>query len=181
MNLIFLYGPPAVGKLTVARELSEITGYKVFHNHLILNAIRVLFPFGDLHLDPIRKRLGRKFRREIFEEAAKANVDVITTFGMAGAKYFDFFEDTISAVESNGGKVLLVQLKTTKEELLKRVESESRKNHEKIHTKEDMKIMFQKHPDMLETFPNRVHITLDTTNVSPKEAADKIIEYYKLK
>jgi tRNA uridine 5-carbamoylmethylation protein Kti12 len=32
MKLIFLYGPPAVGKLTVAQELVTLTGYKLFHN-----------------------------------------------------------------------------------------------------------------------------------------------------
>lgn len=29
MKLLFLYGPPAVGKLTVANEISKLTGFKV--------------------------------------------------------------------------------------------------------------------------------------------------------
>jgi tRNA uridine 5-carbamoylmethylation protein Kti12 len=29
MRLVFLYGPPAVGKLTVAKELSTLTGFVV--------------------------------------------------------------------------------------------------------------------------------------------------------
>ena len=32
MNLIFIYGPPAAGKLTVAKALSEINGYKLFRS-----------------------------------------------------------------------------------------------------------------------------------------------------
>ncbi len=181
MKLIFLYGPPAVGKLTVAEELSNLTGYKVFHNHLILNAIRTLFPYGDPQLDPIRKRLGRKFRLEIFEEAAKSNINVITTFGMAGSNYFDFYEDTISTVEKSGGKVLFVKLYTTKEELLNRVGSQSRKQLEKLNTKDDLEKMFQKHPDMFETFPNKEHLSIDTSNIEPNQAAKLIIEYYDLK
>lgn len=31
MKLIFLYGPVAAGKLTVARELAGITGFPLFH------------------------------------------------------------------------------------------------------------------------------------------------------
>ncbi len=34
MQLVFLYGPPGVGKLTVGNALSALTGYKLFHNHL---------------------------------------------------------------------------------------------------------------------------------------------------
>lgn len=47
MLVAFLYGPPAVGKLTVATELGALTGLPVFHNHLAVDAARCLFPFGS--------------------------------------------------------------------------------------------------------------------------------------
>ena len=37
MQFVVLYGRPAVGKLTVARELSALTGYAVFDNHLVVD------------------------------------------------------------------------------------------------------------------------------------------------
>ena len=43
MNLIFIYGPPAAGKLTVATEIAALTGYKVFHNHLSIDCIEPIF------------------------------------------------------------------------------------------------------------------------------------------
>lgn len=45
MNLIFIYGPPASGKYTVSQMLSELTGYKLFHNHLTYDTAYALF--GD--------------------------------------------------------------------------------------------------------------------------------------
>jgi tRNA A37 N6-isopentenylltransferase MiaA len=33
MELLFIYGPAAVGKLTIGRELAKLTGYRLFHNH----------------------------------------------------------------------------------------------------------------------------------------------------
>ena len=47
MNLVFIYGPPGVGKFTVATELAELTGYKLFHNHQSIDAVRAVFTFGD--------------------------------------------------------------------------------------------------------------------------------------
>jgi broad-specificity NMP kinase len=34
MKLVFLYGRPGVGKLTIARRLCERSGLRLFHNHL---------------------------------------------------------------------------------------------------------------------------------------------------
>ena len=39
MKLIFIYGAPAAGKLTVANEIARQTGFKVFHNHLSIDCI----------------------------------------------------------------------------------------------------------------------------------------------
>jgi hypothetical protein len=50
-TLTYLYGPPAVGKLTVATPLAEVTGHRLFHNHLSVNAVRPIF---ELALDTIR-------------------------------------------------------------------------------------------------------------------------------
>ena len=47
MKLIFLYGLPATGKLTVAHELAAITGFKVFHNHLVVDVLLTVFDFGS--------------------------------------------------------------------------------------------------------------------------------------
>jgi len=37
-TLVFIVGPPAVGKMTVGRELSSLTGFPFFHNHLTIEA-----------------------------------------------------------------------------------------------------------------------------------------------
>jgi hypothetical protein len=47
MKLIFLYGLPATGKLAVAVELAAMTGYKLFHNHLVVDLLLSVFEFGS--------------------------------------------------------------------------------------------------------------------------------------
>jgi hypothetical protein len=39
MKLTFIYGLPATGKLTIAVELAAMTGYKLFHNHLVVDLL----------------------------------------------------------------------------------------------------------------------------------------------
>ena len=67
MKLVFLYGPPGVGKLTVGKELSAMTGYPLFHNHLVFDLVAALFePFtpsfirvcDDLRIKTLDKYIG---------------------------------------------------------------------------------------------------------------------------
>ena len=89
VNLVFLYGAPGVGKLTVARELVGLTGYKLFHNHLTVDLVTSLFPFGSEQAG----RLTTKFRLEMLQEAAQANLPgVVFTFVYARGTDDDFVQ-----------------------------------------------------------------------------------------
>ena len=57
MELIVLHGPPAVSKLTVAREASALTGFPLFHNHLVVDTVTAVFPFGTLEFRELRDQL----------------------------------------------------------------------------------------------------------------------------
>ena len=79
MTFVLLYGPPAVGKLTVATKLAELTGFKVFHNHLSIDLAETFFERGT----PSFGRVVHELRQLIFEEAAKSGVDLIATYAYA--------------------------------------------------------------------------------------------------
>src|SRR5947209_8005420 len=77
MKLIFLYGPPAAGKLTVANALSALTGFKVFHNHVSFDLAAGFFEIGTRGFG----RLVDGVRMLLFEVAASEGVDgLIFTF-----------------------------------------------------------------------------------------------------
>jgi dephospho-CoA kinase len=75
MNLVYIYGPPATGKLTVANALAAQTGYKVFHNHLSIDCIRPVFDFGTESF----WRLVHQIRLMTIEESARSGTDLIYT------------------------------------------------------------------------------------------------------
>jgi hypothetical protein len=76
MRLVFLYGPPAVGKLTVGRELAALTGFKLFHNHLGVNAVQAVFPRGTESWN----RLVGQLWIAVLVEAARVGVDLVMTW-----------------------------------------------------------------------------------------------------
>src|ERR1700751_3457927 len=67
MRLVFIYGMPATGKLTVARELSRITGYPVFHNHLVVDLLLSIFQFGSQPFVALREEIWLS----VFRKAAE--------------------------------------------------------------------------------------------------------------
>src|SRR6188508_1133674 len=59
MTLVIIFGPPAVGKMTVGLALERLTGFRLFHNHMTVDPVIRLFPFES----PAYRRLVQEFRR----------------------------------------------------------------------------------------------------------------------
>src|SRR4029077_13456829 len=77
MNFIVIFGPPAVGKMTVGQELARLTGYKLFHNHVTIDLVTDYFEFCT----PPFSRLVREFRTRVVQEAAASDLPgLIFTF-----------------------------------------------------------------------------------------------------
>ncbi|MBT3691024.1 AAA family ATPase [Candidatus Woesearchaeota archaeon] len=174
MKLIYIYGVPAVGKLTVAEQLAKITGFKLFHNHLTADYVSSLFP--------LRNDMSNKLKCEIaykmFEAAAKNKVDLIFTMAHE-EKYNDFLKNIIKIIGKFDGEVLFVRLCCKKEKLYDRVVSDSRKPFFKAKTIEEMDKIVKK-LDKFETIPFGESLVIDNTGVSAKKCAQKIKEHYGL-
>jgi hypothetical protein len=129
MRLIFLYGLPGVGKLTVARELAKLTGFKVFHNHLTVDLVGSVFDFGSEPFVELREMVWL----EVFKRSVAANLNgLIFTFAFDGTVRGDFVEKTRDVVESAGGEILFVELCCSTEELERRIENPSRQKFGKL-------------------------------------------------
>lgn len=106
MKLIFLYGPPAAGKLTVARALAALTGFPVFHNHLVVDAVAAVFPFGS----DAFVRLRERFWIDTFGEAAAAGRSLIFTFAPEPTVAADFPDRVRAVVAAAGGTTHFIRL-----------------------------------------------------------------------
>jgi hypothetical protein len=176
VRLVYLYGPPAVGKLTVARELAALTGFKLLHNHLTVNLVHALFPFGSESF----MRLLRQFRPEMVAEAARVGIDLIVTGVYLGTEeQSDSIEQRLAPVYESGGSALFVQLVCDRDVWLARVPNESRRIEGKLLDTGRAVRLFNG-VDPFSTMPVGPHLTLDTTHLPPAEAAARIAAHYSL-
>ena len=44
-KFVTIIGPQAVGKMTVGQELSKMIGYKLLHNHMTIEMVRLIFDY----------------------------------------------------------------------------------------------------------------------------------------
>ena len=109
MHLIVITGPIAVGKMTVGRELSQRTGYPLFHNHMTVEPLVGIFPFGSESYG----RLTTAIRSMIIAEAVRADRP-----GLIMTIVVDFDDpadpqrlaDRVAPVTAAGGTVDYVEL-----------------------------------------------------------------------
>ena len=172
MNLIFIHGAPAVGKLTVARHLAELTGFRLFHNHLTVDLVSAVFDFGTQPFILLREQIWLS----VFREAAQQNVSLLFTFSPEATVRERFIQDATETVEAAGGKVIFVELRCSSDELERRLGSPSRSQFGKLRSLEQFQQLKQAGAFEFAKLPDS-GISIDTTNRNPKETATLIQEY----
>ena len=109
MKLVMIFGPQAVGKMTVGQELSKITGLKLFHNHMTIDLVSNFFDYSTEQ----GRDLVTLYRWEMFKAVAKSDLKgLIFTYTWCfeledewtyTKKICDLFKD-------NGAEVYFVEL-----------------------------------------------------------------------
>ena len=174
MKMIFLHGRAAVGKLTVAKALSAQTGFALFHNHLIVDSLLAVFPFGS----DAFVRLRHEFWLKTFAEAARQGRSLIFTFAPERSVPESFVPETVRTIVENGGMVHFVSLACSPEEQARRIENPDRKQFKKLASRETLRQIDTEAKGFGVIPPS--DLALDTTNMPPAEAAQRIVERFGL-
>lgn len=170
MQLVFLYGPPAAGKLTVAKELAAATGFALFHNHLVVDTVHAVFPFGS----PSFVRLREQFWLDVIGAAAAEDRSLIFTFQPEASVTPGFPRRVIDLVAGAGGHTFLVHLKLSADEQIARIANTDRAAFGKLR---DIDLLRTLQPQFAacEAAMPRPHITIDTATTAPAAAATRIL------
>jgi len=129
LKLIFIYGLPATGKLTVAQELARITGLRLFHNHLAVDLLLPVFEFGSPSFVEMREQIWLS----VFEHACHSRLPgLIFTFNPEATVRQSFIDDTLRTIGAGGGEVIFVELTCPIAEMKQRMDSASRLRFRKL-------------------------------------------------
>lgn len=174
-SLIFLYGLPGVGKLTVAKELSKKTKFPIYHNHLTSDLVYSVFERGELG-----SLLKQKIRNIVINEWAKnENTSLITTLIYKKGDNEEYFEEMSNSAKKYGVDIYYFHLICSLESLKQRIISPDRELYGKIVDWRDAEKKM-KGCNMTEDLPYANNYSIDTTNLSPQETAMEIIKVLEL-
>lgn len=172
-QIIFLFGRPGTGKLTIAEYLTAETGYSLLHNHSVVDLATSLFPFGTPAFVSLRERLWHL----TIDAALKARMGgIIMTFAPEETVTEEFIPSLQKRVSAGGGTLHFIQLKCSNEELERRLGSESRERFGKLrdvyqYRKLDEAGAFER-PKM-----PTPELVVDTTHRGPLESARVITKH----
>lgn len=186
MKLVIIFGPHAVGKMTVGQELGKLTGLKLFHNHMTIDVVSNLFE----NMPHERARLTNLFRKEIFEAYSKSDeYGMIFTYMWAfdvqeDWNYVNYVEDLFAL---RGAGVYFVELEADYDIRIERNKTENRLLNKS--TKRDIKhseAMFRKleskyRLNSLEGEISKLnYIKINNSNLSPDVVALMIKDKFGL-
>lgn len=169
MKLTFIWGGPASGKLTVARELARLTGLPLFHNHLVVDALLEKLPFGS----PDFVRLREAMWMAGFETAASSGQSLIFTFQPEPTVEPEFAERVVTMIEEKGGEVMFARILVSREEQERRIANESRQEFRKLVSLDLLRELREGFAASEQAMP-AAQIVIDSDLDDPETAARRI-------
>lgn len=173
MNLVFLHGAAASGKLTTARALEGRLGYPVFHNHLTVNMLTTVFPFGS---EPF-VRLREQIWLAVITDATRSGRSVIFTFAPESTVAVGFPDRLKDAVEGNGGRLCSVRLEVSQHTQEARIGNASRVEVGKLS---DLAVLRAGRTDRTPVEQPPADLVIDTDRSDPETSAETIIREFGL-
>jgi hypothetical protein len=185
VRVVTIIGPPAVGKMTVGRAVCELTGFRLFHNHMSIEPLLGLFEFGS----PSFNRLNRLIRREIVAEAVAVDLPgLVFTYALALDSDDDIahLRDLLAPATEAGVAVDVVELLAPQHVRLAREGGADRLDHKRskrdvewarAHVVEvEQRHRFTSDPTGDDwPFPGFGHLRLDNAHASPAATAEAVV------
>ena len=185
MKLVLLFGPQAVGKMTVGQELAKLTSLKLLHNHMTIDLLHPFFGFSE-----DTWRISTIIREEIVKAAVKSDLEgIIFTFvwSFGSSQDWEFVSHVRSIFEEAGGAVYFVELEAQQSERLLRNRTPHRLAHKttkrniaesEAHLIETLKM------NRFNSWPNEIreqhYLRIDNTQLAAETVANMIKDRFTL-
>ena len=171
MKLLFLYGPPAAGKLTIAQHVAALTGWRLFHNHLTVNLALAIYDFGTPGFIALREQIWfAAFRRALVDGPP----GLIFTFNPENSVPQRFIDELFAEVAAAGSEVIPVELTASEAVIEARLGNDSRVLNNKL-TDVALYQKLRAAGVFLKPVIPKPRLHLDTAALTPALAAERIV------
>lgn len=187
MKFIVIYGPQAVGKMTVGHEIEKLTGLTLFHNHMTIELVHPLISYGTDE----GKQLVQRIRNDIFQSVAQSDsAGMIFTFlwNFDSPSDGEYIREVADMFANNGAETYWVELEADTDTRLKRNRTEHRLAHKpsKRNVEWSEKILKDsearsRHNSTDSEITEKNYIRINNTDIPPEEVAQQVVAKFQLK
>lgn len=183
MRVILLFGPQAVGKMSIGEKVSEEIGLPLLHNHVTLDAIWPYIGWNERTFE-----LSDQLRLDMFEyiSADEEHQGLVFTFVWAFDRKEDWaFVEKIQKIFSDEHQeIYFIELEAHLEERLRRNKTENRllkKPSKRDVEYSENELLSSAKKNRLNSYPNEIqeerYLRMNVTNLSIEESTQKIVKW----
>jgi hypothetical protein len=186
VTLLVVFGPPAVGKMTVGRAIADASDFRMFHNHHTIEPLLDVFDYGT---PPFNRLLG-EFRQRVLEEAAAYGTNLVFTYvwdleddrDLAGLRgHFQPFVDAgrrIAFVELHAGLDVRLERNRTEYRLAEKKSKRDLDWSDANVREMDRYLMNTDRPSVADTLlAEHPHLRIDNTDLSAQEVGAQVLAW----
>jgi len=186
VKFVLIFGPQAVGKMTVGQELEKTTDLKLFHNHMTIELVRPFFRYSSDE----GKRLVKLFREEIFKAVANSDLPGLIftfTWPFDNLSAQSYVNEICAIFEERDAEICFVELEAPLDVRIQRNTTPNRLSHKASKREPDAEQKFMDFENKFGRFnslPGEItrekYIRINTTDHAPEDAAKMIKDEFNL-
>lgn len=183
--LVMIFGPQAVGKMTVGEELAKKTGLTLFHNHMSIEFVLQFHEYKTKEAQGMIRMLRDEVMTSLANSEHKKGMIFTFVWALSEQADWDYVEHVQEIFEDH--EQYFIELYSDLETRKKRNVTENRLNKKPSKrnvewSQAEIVRSMEKHKlsSTDEDFGNRNIIKIDNTELSAKETAELIIKKFNL-
>jgi tRNA uridine 5-carbamoylmethylation protein Kti12 len=176
-SFVFIYGPPAAGKYTIAKALAAELNWPLFHNHLAIDYVESVIKWGE----PGFHEACADVRVALAQRALENEMSLVSTFVYAkGFDVDDAFVERLRRVTRDAGtRFCAVRLACSIDTLKARCVAPHRVEMKKISTSKSLQTVLDQY-DCFSSLPEVESLVIDTDTCSAEESVALIRAHFSI-
>ena len=185
-DLVVVIGPPASGKAAVGHALSQLTGFRFFHNHMTAEPVAALFGWGTAAYGEVASQVRLSLLGKALDEPDMPSIIFTFVWAFDLKQDCQFMAQLVELFRSKGNTVFFVELLASLRARIGREGTPLRlalkpakrdvERARAFHLETDGKYRMNSANDF--PYPES-HLVLDTEALSPSEAALKVAQHFR--